>query len=399
MQAPDLGKTKLCKTVLEGAACNNPGCRYAHSAEELRKIRGPLSFHSADGPGQLASDESASFQVRHPLLPGLQVPHAYPERVCTTTLEAVSTPASEAIPQVPVYSQLQQPRGAGIINQNAVQLGSLIRAVPVKGTVSEALASLQQIVQMVSDFPSSVTHKEKECVQAELTHVISMLHCNQQLDGNSVRSGSTQSALSTSDGDCTLDLDIETCGQSSYSRQTTPDEFESVPAWSRQVSAWGYNPTHRTETLDSGITETDRLSAIRKHNDLHEELSSESSDDGLEAHDSFHVPCDNHDAPGKGIHDTAGMSLSLDSLPDLPWARQESSKSTISTGSAMFEEMSSAYGLHWQVKNTFLDVDPVAQLVKPARKTRSVTPPPRHDMYDLAEDQFDLGCFTRQFTK
>lgn len=214
-----------------------------------------------------------------------------------------------------------------------------------------------------------------------------------------------------------------------------------MPAWSRQVSSWGYNPVHGKTPSNSGTTTTGQSSDNFPEERSSDDLDSGSNGSEAEACNSADVPCKvpcdsfqsipgglrntsltqhgprgmfmtpdsmpefkslmQRSMPGKSISldSLPGKADSLDSLPELAWVRQDSTMSTTSAGSAAFEEMSSAFGLHCHIKNTFLDVDAVDRQKKPMRKTRSVTPP-RQQAYDPAEEIFEPeGCFMRQPTK
>jgi hypothetical protein len=372
MQTPDLINTKMCKSVEEGIPCNNPNCRFAHSIEELRSLR-KTGICAMKLEPNLAPRRAAPIQSTH-------AEHQQGQEWST---RKVSTEAvQEAERAMDDLSQI-------IANVLAPAVTQALRK-----PAEAPLAILQRALRTVDEMQAAGTPQEKEVmrqqVKADIGQAISFLQGSNAAQSDT---GTSERFQAASTLNVTLGLpaynapghrslargfkDLE--ASHDFSRQTSGagEEFESVPAWSRQVSAWGYNPSKATEECEADSTDTGY-----SHDELglpcHEEQSSEGrtsdgSDDGNSNGEdeaaSFH-----RKSTGKDEDEALDVvqGPTLDSLPSFSFQRQDSAQST---ASSIFE-MSEAFGLCCTVKNTFFDVDPVDAVSPKARTrmTRSASP-------------------------
>jgi hypothetical protein len=254
-----------------------------------------------------------------------------------------------------------------ICSEDGSNLAEEVQA-SAQDSVSAAIAQMQHALWALDNMQQAGnTRQEKEClmqgVKSDVRQVISTLHevyrepshsPPSSLDGKSQTSSKCSGQSRFSDLSTAEDVNFD-AGR--WSGQANPQETgtfdsDSIASWNRHSSPWVNNPSVQ-QSVESWSP---------AHN-------TEQSAQGEEKDDEF------------------------DELPCTGLMRQESAQSTMSTGSGIFE-MSNAFGLRCQVKNTFLDVDSMEPPRMPQRKTRSVTPPRRN-----CNDALLLESFVRQTTQ
>jgi hypothetical protein len=185
-----------------------------------------------------------------------------------------------------------------------------------------------------------------------------------------------------------------------FSRQTSgaAEEFESVPAWSRQVSAWGYKPSKVMGRFDDDSTETsdprDVVSSVSggsltcQEEQSSEGRASDSSDDGKSTGENG-LTSSHGKSTGSNEDDALDVlqAMSFESQPKFPFQRQESEQSA----SSIFL-VSESLGLRCTVKNTFFDIDPAPASKTRTRLTRSVSPTLMSRDADW-EEPLELDCY------
>jgi hypothetical protein len=360
-------------------------------ADSAAELVPPISYHPASSqqacmPGN--GMENFPHMVYQPLQPSRF--HQPDDEICSSNLHPDVSRNKKTSPQMVPTSKEALYMPATFMADSGMD--SLPQALPralhrnqKDRHIDAALGLLHSVPSMLDQLQSAPSHEEElrrtQDIKIAIIGAITILQGVkvEPSKGLPVISDDSQVNMEqiNSQNDEMEHLDTDSSnGNGPFSRQTSA--FESVPAFSRQASAWGYNPAVGpiTDTSESGGSK-------RSVNDAcPEEPSSDDTEAGQEKNRKT-----------KPIAENAAEEDDAE-LPDIPFKPQKS----IDSVSSIFE-LAEEVGIKCMVKNSFLDLSRLGKAKQPHRRTRSVTPPPRKMCEQIPEFDLPSSSFVRTTTQ